>query len=70
MLLAKSASLEEHGASVLINLLLIVNVIADFWSQLTRLEWMWGMQYDSLKLDTVANRIYRVLAIYMCLNRH
>ena len=55
---------------MLIDLLLIINVIADFWSQLTRLEWMWGMQYDSLKLDTEANRIYRVLSIYMCLNRH
>ena len=47
---------------MLIDLLLIINVIADFWSQLTRLEWMWGMQYDSLKLDTEANRIYRVLS--------
>ena len=55
---------------MLINLLLIVNVIADFWSQLSRLEWMWGMQYDSLELDTEANRIYCVFSSYMCLNHN
>ena len=48
----------------------LVNAIADSLLQLTRLEWMWGMQYDSLELDTEANRIYREFSSCMCLNRH
>ena len=38
--------------------------------QLTRLEWMWGMQYDSLELDIEANRIHRMLYRYMGFNHH
>ena len=48
----------------------LVNTIANSLLQLTRLEWMWGMQYDSLELDTEANRIYRVLYRHMCLDHH
>ena len=48
----------------------IVDAIADSQMQLTRLEWMWGMQYDSLELEIEANRIYRTLYCYPRPNGH
>ena len=70
MLLAKSASLGKQRDGMSVPLLPVLDIMSDSRSQLTRLEWMWGMQYDSLELDTEANRIYCVFSSYMCLNHN
>ena len=38
---------------------------ADRRTQLTRLEWHWGMKYASLELEVEANRIYRASCRYL-----